>query len=338
MLFLIFVLIIILNTVHCDTTEPPVDNLQPGRRDYVWTVDTLNIPFNVLESIWGFSPSDIWVIGKGGDLAKTIYHFNGSAWKTDGISRNVNPRTIWGFSANDIWIGGANTFWHYDGNYWKEHTYFTIPGYTYCGIEDVWGDNPNNIYAVGYAENNEGFSGLVMHYDGTNWTQSNFPMLERYNFDRIRKGENTNYYILGIRVEQFGEDTLKIFELVSNSLNEIYKGYTYVDSGGSFEQIGKEIFFLNNRKIGTYSSNQFHQVVKISELNFGGAFWGRNEKDIFLRMYDGIAHYNGTDIKYLYSFRQGISISDAMLFEKDVFFLAYDFNNGLNLTIRGKIN
>src|SRR3972149_5814885 len=155
MLFLIFVLIIILNTVHCDTTEPPVDNLQPGRRDYVWTVDTLNIPFNVLERIWGFS-------------------------------------------ANDIWIGGANTFWHYDGNYWKEHTYFTIPGYTYCGIEDVWGDNPNNIYAVGYAENNEGFSGLVMHYDGTNWTQSNFPMLERYNFDRIRKGENTNYYILGI--------------------------------------------------------------------------------------------------------------------------------------------
>jgi len=241
MLFLIFVLIIILNTVHCDTTEPPVDNLQPGRRDYVWTVDTLNIPFNVLESIWGFSPSDIWVIGKGGDLAKTIYHFNGSAWKTDGISRNVNPRTIWGFSANDIWIGGANTFWHYDGNYWKEHTYFTIPGYTYCGIEDVWGDNPNNIYAVGYAENNEGFSGLVMHYDGTNWTQSNFPMLERYNFDRIRKGENTNYYILGIRVEQFGEDTLKIFELVSNSLNEIYKGpplkklcmYTYSYIGNS---------------------------------------------------------------------------------------------------------
>lgn len=58
--------IIILNT--CDTTEPPKDEIEPGRRDYVWEVDTLEIPFTYLHRIWGSSPNDVWAIGPGGDL------------------------------------------------------------------------------------------------------------------------------------------------------------------------------------------------------------------------------------------------------------------------------
>ena len=53
------------------------DNLEPGRRDYTWTVDTLNIPFTSLTRIWGSSPMDVWAIGPGGDADKTIYHFDG---------------------------------------------------------------------------------------------------------------------------------------------------------------------------------------------------------------------------------------------------------------------
>lgn len=50
-----FILIIILNSLGCDTTEPPSDDLHPGRRDYGWTLDTLNSPNNTLYSILGAS-------------------------------------------------------------------------------------------------------------------------------------------------------------------------------------------------------------------------------------------------------------------------------------------
>jgi hypothetical protein len=338
-LSVLLLLPLLFTTVSCNKpTEPPTEDIPPGRRDYIWTVDTLNIPFTILESIWGSSPTNVWIVGPGGDLDKTIYHYNGREWKNDGISRNINPRTIWGFSSSDIWIGGANTFWHFNGNSWKEHTSFTIPDFTYCGIEDIWGDTPNNIYAVGYAKNNEQFMGLVMHYDGIKWQQSKIPMLEKYNFDRIRKGENTNYFMLGIRNEPFAADTMKMYELVNNDLKEIFSGGTTINSGGSFERIGQTMSFEVNRNICSYSSDNFNPFVKVNEINYGGTFWGRNKNDLFLRMQDGIAHYNGTDVEYLYNFEYGISISDAMIFEQDVFFLAYDFNNGLNLIIKGKIN
>lgn len=46
------------------------DNSPPGRRDYVLTIDTLNIPFTTLQRIWGTSPQDVWAIAPGGDSDK----------------------------------------------------------------------------------------------------------------------------------------------------------------------------------------------------------------------------------------------------------------------------
>lgn len=36
----------------CNTTEPPIDNTEPGRRDYVWTVDTLADLYSPRYSMW----------------------------------------------------------------------------------------------------------------------------------------------------------------------------------------------------------------------------------------------------------------------------------------------
>ena len=63
-----------------------------------------------------------------------------------------------------------------------------------------------------------------------------------------------------------------------------------------------------------------------------------NKNDIFLRMTDGIAHYNGNNIKYIYNFEGNISIIDAVLFENKVFFLAFDISNGNDLIYHGKLN
>jgi len=54
-------------------------------------------------------------------------------------------------------------------------------------------------------------------------------------------------------------------------------------------------------------------------------------------MTDGVAHYNGNNIEYIYNFEGRISITDAVLFENEVFFLAFDISNGNDLIYHGKL-
>jgi hypothetical protein len=87
-----------------------------------------------------------------------------------------------------------------------------------------------------------------------------------------------------------------------------------------------------------YINNEFKSFLKVDDINFWTAFFGRTEKDIFLIMAYGIAHYNGVDIKYLYKNFNKIHILDALIFEKEVFFLVVDPTINGNLIIHGELN
>jgi hypothetical protein len=43
---LLFLTFFILPLIHtgCSPTEPSIENIEPGRRDYVWSVDTISSP------------------------------------------------------------------------------------------------------------------------------------------------------------------------------------------------------------------------------------------------------------------------------------------------------
>lgn len=337
MLFnLIFVIIFILISVKCDTTEPPIDTLQPGRRDYSWTVDTLNIPFTILTSIWGTSTNDLWAIGPGGDLDKTIYHFDGTTWKNDGISRPISPKAIFGFSSNDIWIGGREgRIWHYV-NSWKQDTIFSIPGYSIIGIEYLWGDSPSSLFATGYAADSLGKNqiGILWKYNGSKWSNINIPEMS-YSLVKIQRERisNQNYFVLGFKYEPFFDDTLIVFEYNGSNLKPILSG-----SAVGFEKIGGEMIFVSNKSLYKYSGTNLIKFRDISEFNFLGLILGRNNKDIFLGMEDGIAHFNGNDVKYLIHFDNAhVNLTGATIFEEDIIFLAYDFNSQVNLVFRGKV-
>ncbi len=89
-------------------------------------------------------------------LNQTIWHYDGTKWKTDNISRPISPWCIHGFEENDIWVGGEDgKIWHYDGNNWNESlSYSKELNYHYYNIYfmDIWGEKPNDIYAVGFAD------------------------------------------------------------------------------------------------------------------------------------------------------------------------------------------
>ena len=64
-LYTMFFCVFSLAFVATDCKHNPVgpEIIQPGRRDYTWTFDTLHLQQGYLETIWGSSPTDIWAGG-----------------------------------------------------------------------------------------------------------------------------------------------------------------------------------------------------------------------------------------------------------------------------------
>lgn len=335
-IFVVFISLVVLILISCNSN--PVDSpLQPGRRDYVWTVDTLRIPYTYLQGISGTGPNDVWAVGPGGDLDKTIYHYDGAKWYNDGVSRIISPLSVCSFNKNNVWLGGnEGRIWHYDGSSWKESVWFKKKNWD-VGFQTIWGDNPDEIYATGYADSSNVWKGIILRYDGSKWVEIQIPFLP-YNFVKIKRGinESKNYYLLGSGV--IGTDTDALFEFDGQNIKSIYEAKYSPSTWAIIQSIGGKMYFVTGNKINKYSNNQLIPITQINDSMFGCQIFGRNEKDLLLRMLNGIAHYNGTDVQYLYHFSYGAySIVDAVVFEKDVFFLANDFNNGLNLIFHGQL-
>ncbi|MDT3695715.1 MAG: hypothetical protein ROY99_04930 [Ignavibacterium sp.] len=331
----LFLIALFVLTISCNTTEP-TDNIKPGRRDYTWKVDTLDIPFTTLQRIWGSSPDDVWAIGPGGDKDKTIYHFDGKKWKTDGISRPLAPTSIFGFAPDNVWIGGrGGEIWHFNGFNLSKIFTMNITGYNFYGFENIWGDAINNVYAVGYAEDGVTYKGIIALYDGVTWENLDIPIIKN-SFIKIQRGikSNNNYFILAYRFEQFAEDTSYIYEFDGLNLNKIYQGITTTQELAELACINGKIYIREGYNIFEYNNKKLDLLFK---LPAEASISGRNIKDIFLAKIDGIAHYNGSDIQYLYHFGNNISLSGEVIFDNEIFFLAYDFNNSLNLVFRGKL-
>ena len=320
-------------------TGPKQDNLQPGRRDYTWTVDTLNIPYTVLESIWGSSPTDVWAVGPGGDKDKTLYHFTGQQWINDGISRPLDPCAVFGFSQNDVWFGASNTIWHYDGNSISDFQDYTISNCWIAGILHIWGVNPNNVYAAGFADSNTIHRGTIQHFGGTRW-QTEYLSKKNEEYVRIfQDAINNNIYVLSFKNnENNNTDSTIIYQFDGKNVKEIYSSDFLAGHFSNLSVIASRVYFVLDNGVYLYN-NGFTLQFNVGNQSFDRNISGRNREDIFLSMRDGIAHYNGTDVQYLYHFHKGIQMSGApAIFDKEVFFLAYDFVNNLNLIIRGKLN
>ncbi len=62
----------------------PVGPIEPkDPRTYTWTIDTLAYPGSyqtIMQSIWGSSPSDVYVVGHNDGGYGKMYHFDGKMW------------------------------------------------------------------------------------------------------------------------------------------------------------------------------------------------------------------------------------------------------------------
>ena len=155
---------------------------------------------------------------------------------------------------------------------------------------------------------------------------------------RIKRGKKTsnNYFIWGLKESDIDSDTTKIFEFDGRKLREIHSSVFNKYNWNFIQEIDDEMLFVKGFDLVKYLGNKkFRSLVHIDKPEFGLQIFGRTLKDIFLRMEDGIAHYNGNNIQYLVKFIGEENLAEGIVFENEVFFLANNFSKSLSLIYHG---
>lgn len=342
--FFLFLLISFLITAQsCNTTEP-TDDLKPGRRDYTWTIDTLPGINNPRFRMWGSSPTDIWATTSS-NWENSISHFDGSRWISYGVTGLATPNAIYGFSNAEIYIGetGSGRIWKYDGNNWNQFAQLTKDGHNNIWVENIWGQSFNNFYAIGvypqaqFSPNNS----VIAQYDSGIWTTFNTNNLFGV-VEHLYKNLPDNKVYLQVIGNQADTDSTHIYEYKNGSYEKLYSSLWTKGQQADISLINNEVIFVLGNQISRRLNNQFQTILNVSNSNFYQRLWGRNTKDIFLLMTDGLAHYNGTDVEYLFYFtlaneKPWTQIYGAAIFKDEVFFLAYEPMTGLSLVFNGKL-
>lgn len=331
-LFLLLVPIVIYSCKTTSTTEPTEEQI-PGRRDYTWTVDTLETLYSHLYSAWGLSPDDIWAVGHGMGIENFLWHYDGIKWTRGDLKPCgwIFPNSIHGFSKNNIWIAGdEGKILHYDGNTWKPFFTYFPPEYRMSYFHSVWGDSPDNVYAVGTydsLENNlDNFYGLILHYNGKEWQRVNI-IKNNCQYIRISKDnkEGNRYYIFGDNMNyRTGSDTGKILEFSDGKIKELQSVLSSVNTNLSMKLINDKIYFVINSNLCRYINNQFQVIKKIEGSSNKYLKGGRNENDLFFSTSEGLAHYNGTDFQLIYKKPGSSVINETLIFENEIFIFAVE--------------
>jgi hypothetical protein len=311
---------------------------QPGNRDYVWNVDTINA-CNPIYRLWGKSPSNILAIT---ELCNDdIFHFDGLHWITGGkYIIPYTPYSIYGFSDNNVYLGAAyGRIFHFDGNKFSEVAALSKDEHNNIVFENIWGESSDDFYAFGaYPDEKSLFNNSVIaHYTNNNWNILDTGNMKGNIAQLFKDKTFQTIYLQSIKPSETYDSTF-IYEYNQGKFSKLYStewGINWAD----ISLINNHVYFVLNKKIAIRINNQFQTILDLESTKFYEHIWGRNSKDIFLEMMDGLAHYNGTDIEYLFYFNKQprTQIWDAVIFDKEVFFLVYEDITKLSLIYHGKL-
>jgi len=321
-----------------DAVTPP--ELQPGRRDYTWTVDTIDAPGDTYYRLWASSPTDVWATSPG-DWDKSIAHFDGLRWSTYGINGIIVPSAVYGFAWNSIFITAENgEVWKYDGS-WTKFAQLTKDGHTDIAFNDIWGVSSNDFYVFGgYPDTSGAYNNsfIARHYNN-NWLVMDTKGINGIVGKLFKNSSDNKIYTLTLKAGNglFPDSTI-IYEYDQVDFKKIYSSIWTGGQQADISLINNEVYFVLGYQLAKRSNGQFQTFLQVDNHNFYQRIWARNSKDIFLLMTDGLAHFNGSDIQYLFHFNKSrTQIFGAALFDKDIFFLTYEQPTHLKYVFHGTL-
>src|SRR5690606_15695413 len=180
--------------------------------------------------------------------------------------------------------------------------------------------------------------GFILHYDGISWKEK-FVSNTKSQYLKIHL-ENGKAFVFNLISSLTVSDSIEFYEYTNEKLNKIFAKSLDDIIFGSISKIGDKLYFLIGRDLTIYQGKEFTKILSFSEQNFGYHVAGRNENDIFIRMRDGIAHYNGENIVYLYQFPNLYTsyYNMPLIFDNEIFFAVHDNLNEFNIVLHGILN
>jgi hypothetical protein len=174
---------------------------------------TAEIGFGTSRSLWGTSPTDLFVVGWATEPQPRsgIWHYDGQGW-TEQVSRVDTALVgIWGASATDVFAIGRpatldpskpGAILHYDGSRWSDMTgpAFAPPAFfiSYAGL---WGAGARDVFLAGdRSGSTPSGTALLGHYDGTRWSEMRLPAFGDYpGFTDLSGTSATDVWAIGDR-------------------------------------------------------------------------------------------------------------------------------------------
>ena len=341
-IFFVLISLLLLSFNTCDDNPVNGDDVKPGRRDYVWELDSLQkISPNDYSELWGTSMDNLWLATDSYDLDKNLLHFDGQKWsKVATIPNPVQAWSLFGINKKDAWIGGINAdFWKFKGQTFQLFNQYPLPNFLITYVSDIWGDSPSNYFSCGsvLSEDQNHLYAYMMKFDSNEWKYIVMPGREE-SFIKIMGGKNLNsdLLILSYYDNRTGDDVYRLYRFHSGNFQLIFDNSGYPNDLPWFEKLGDELFICFNKKIYSLNNIQIKMIRDLSNTNIKHSkFFGRSLSDIFFTAEDDIAHYNGSDVETIYSFPNFKGIVKMVLFDNGIAILLT--NRSSFCVLRGKL-
>lgn len=129
-----------------------------------WTSESLPADIDMLNWVFGVD-GEVWVCGNGGTTARYV---DGN-WSMVDTPTDFPLWGLWGTAADNLWTVGGDPFGdtpvllHWDGDSWGDVT-LPMLDREVPALFKVWGAAEDDAWAIGQR-------GLVLHFDGGEWTQ-----------------------------------------------------------------------------------------------------------------------------------------------------------------------
>ncbi len=207
-----------------------------------------------LRSVYAINSNDIWVGGP--------FHYDGETWQ---FYRGEDGWPYFDGYINAIWASGPDdVFFISDGgqiNHWNGAGFERMDTPTTTRLSDIWGTDPNNVWAVGYDVTDA--TTTLIHYNGIEW-------LLKYAGDRS---------------DWYARDTTRLSGVIKSI----------------FTHCSDSVFVLSNPNGIYSTSNDSSPLATLQsiDLSWQGMrdMHGLHGNDLFIcGNHSGLAHYNGKSV------------------------------------------
>ncbi|MFA6468040.1 MAG: hypothetical protein WCW35_04020 [Bacteroidota bacterium] len=283
-----------------DSPIPPDNKPVLGKRNFVWTIDTIAYPESyqtMMRDIWVDKSSNVFIVGQNERGYGQMYHYDGVKWDDVKLSNFLNfafdLNSIQGFASNNIWAVGeelqtsisnpikildSSLIIHFDGVVWSKYQLPSRGRY----LIDISGSSPSNIWAGGY-------QGSLYHFDGNSWSSVRFPDSLNIGSILVNSLDSVFIYAYTLNGSYFLKKVDTLWRIIDSNI-----GGSTIKFGGNLGHLGDAIYSIGPN-LYRFEDAQW-TMIKAFQGQSLTSFSGKNETDYFVVGDKNLVyHYNGID-------------------------------------------